>query len=84
VRVDVADLLVRDAAHLHGLLHGGADAAPVFGHVGDVVRVARHPVGDHLAVDLRPALQGVPQLFQNQDARALADHKAVAPFVEGT
>ena len=51
----------------------------------------RHGVGveaaaqaEHLGIDFRAALAGVFQLFQQQHARALTEHEAVALAVERT
>ena len=52
--------------------------------LGHVVRVAAHAVADNFGNDVGSACFGVFQLFQDQDARAFADHESVAVFVPGT
>ena len=46
--------------------------------------VAAHAVADNLGQNVRAALLGEFQFFQNQDAGAFADDKAVAVAIEGT
>ena len=41
-------------------------------------RVGAHSIAHHLGQDARLALGGEFQLFQNQNARALAHHEPVA------
>ena len=48
-----------------------------------MIRVGAHAVADHFGQDLCAARSRKLQLFQDQDARAFADHKSVAVLVEG-
>ena len=50
---------------------------------GDVVGIARHTVTQDLGVDGGPATARGLHLFENQDARPLAEHKTIAAFVPG-
>src|SRR5439155_22349457 len=50
--------------------------------LGDVIRVGAHSVTEQFGINLGAAFFGVLQLFQQQNAGALADHKAVAVFIE--
>ena len=59
-------------------------AVAVFGRRGDVIGVARQAVTDDLGIDLRAARLGVLQLFEHDDAGALAHDEAVAVPVVGT
>ena len=45
--------------------------------------VGAHAVADDFTENLRAACLGELQLFQDEDARAFADHKAVAILVQG-
>ena len=78
VRVDVADLLGRDAGVAQRRAHDAVGAIAVLGGLRDVVGVAGHAVADDLGEDARAAALGVLERFHDQDAGAFADDEAVA------
>ena len=51
-------------------------------HAGHVECVRAHAVADHFSQYLCAARLGKLQLFQDQDARAFADHKSVAVLIQ--
>ena len=69
------------ALQRHG--HAAVGAVAVLGRRGDVVGVAGQAVADDLGIDLGAARLGVLQLFENDDAGALAHDEAVAVAVIG-
>src|SRR5262245_10279800 len=81
VDVDVIDMARLDAGVLDRPQHNAARAV----HVGqrDVERVRGHSVAGDFTINLRAAGLRVLQLFEQQNARALADDEAVAVLVEG-
>jgi len=81
-RVDILDLVRRDPGVLEGPPHDADRPVAVGGRGGDVERVARHPVADHLGVDPGVALQGPAELLQDEDARPFAHDEPVALGVE--
>ena len=58
--------------------HAAEGAVAIFGRRGDVIGVAGQAVADDLGVDLGAARLGVFELFQHDDAGALAHDEAVA------
>ena len=83
VRVDVVDVARLEAGALQRHAHAAVGAVAVLGRRGDVIGVARQAVADHLGIDARAARLGVLQLFQHDDAGALAHDEAVAVLVVG-
>ena len=63
--------------------HAAEGAVAILGRRGDVVGVAGQAVADDLGIDLGAARLGVLQLFENDDAGALAHDEAVAVAVIG-
>ena len=82
VRVDV-----QRAMGLARLLHGQAQrlraAHGLWMRRGDVIGVAGVAVAHDFGVDVRAARLRVLVFFQREDARALAQHKALAARIEG-
>src|SRR5438132_1818162 len=83
MRVDVADLLRTDARILNCPPHRAAYAALRVVGRGHMVSVGGRAVADDLGVDMRAALAGVFQFFEDHDPRAFTDHKPVAVAIEG-
>ena len=83
MRIDVLNLMRLNARVANRVPHHAETAIAVFARGGDVVRIARHAVADHLGKDCRTALFRVLVLFQNQDARAFANDEPIAVFVPG-
>ena len=83
VRVDVVDV-----ARLHARLaqrhaHGEFGALAFGMRRGHVIGVSRQAVADDFGIYLRAAGLGVFVFFQNDDARTLAQHEAIAAPVVG-
>src|SRR3546814_14167445 len=51
---------------------------------GDVIRIAGHAEADQLGVDFCTALFGMLEIFEQQHARAIAEHEAVTVLVPRT
>ncbi len=71
-------------ASLMASAHHAERSVAIFRWAGDVIRVAAHAVTDDLGQDVRTAPLGIFELFQDQNAGALAHHEAVALGVPGT
>src|SRR5262249_11314425 len=84
VRVDVVDVGRVEAAVPERVGHAARGPCSVFRRRGDVVRVGGQPVPGKLAIDPRTARSGVFQFLQHEDARAFAEHEAVAVDIPGT
>ena len=84
VHVHIVDLPGGDAGVLDGVAHRLHGPLALGMGRREMVGVGRSASAHDLAVDLRPARLGVLVLLQNQRARALADHEAVAVLVERT
>ncbi len=69
---------------IQGVLHGPSGASTAWAGQRDVVPVRRHPVADHLGVDVGAAGQGVLALLEDERRRALGHHETVAIGVERT
>ncbi len=82
VRVDVADLLGRDAAVPQRHAHRARRTVGVLVRRGDVVGIVGRAVAEHLAQDRRAAALGVFVLLEHQGGSAFAHHEAVAVAVE--
>src|SRR5205823_7222071 len=82
VGVDVIDIAGRDLSVIERQLHGARGAAAVFRRRGHVVGVSRKSVAGQLTIDLRAALLGVFELFDNGNARALANDETVTVAIE--
>ena len=83
VRVDVVDVGRRKPGALERGSHAAEGAVAVLGRRGDVIGVAGQAVADDLGIDFRAARLGVLQLFEDDDAGALAHDEAVAVAVIG-
>ena len=82
VGVDVAHFFRLNAGVFQRGPHAALRACAVGRDAGHVIGVGAHAVADHLGQNLCAARFGKLQLFENQNARALADDKAVAILVE--
>ena len=82
VRVDVVDLLRLDARPIESAVHHLRHADRVGVGLRHVVRVVRRSVREDLCVDPRAAPLGSLEVFEHDDARALADHEAGSCRVE--
>ena len=83
VRVDVVDVVRRKSGVFEGGAHTTDGAAAFRVDVGDAVGVGRRAVPDDFAVNFRAAFFGVFEFFEDEDAGAFAEDKAVASFIEG-
>ena len=83
VRVEVVDLLGRDAGDLEGVLHGAVAAFAFGSHAGHVEGIGRQAVADDFGEDLCAAGFGELQIFEDEDSGAFADDEAVTILVEG-
>src|SRR3954454_4083640 len=84
VRVDVGDVRRLQPCARERLFHAGDRPDAAGSRCGDVVRVARAPVAAQLAVDRRaPRFGAIPRL-EDEEARAITHHEAVASAVERT
>ncbi len=81
---DIIDVLRCDRSVGQRRTHGVGCAAPVFQRLSDVGGVGGCPVASHLGQDPRPAFPGMFQFFKHTDARAFAQHEAVAGGIERT
>src|ERR1700736_662940 len=84
VRVDVADLLSTDARILNRPPHYTDQTTLGLVRRGHVVSISGHTVADNLGIDMRTALTGVFQFFEDHDSGAFTDHKPIAIKVEGS
>ena len=84
MRVHIVDIRRGQAGPFQRRLHGAVSAITIFGRRGDVIGVAGHAVTLDFGIDGRAPGPGVFQLFKNNDARALAHHKAITPLVPWT
>src|SRR5437762_11348398 len=82
VGVDVIDVAGRDLRVIQRLLHGPRGASAVFRRGGHVVGIRRKSVAGELTINLRAALLRVFELFDNGNARALADDETVPVEIE--
>ena len=84
VRVNVINLVNRDPGIAHRLLHHERRANRLRIGRGEMVRVRVGGIPQNLGVDFRAAGERVFQAFQDEDASAFADDKAIAVLVERT
>jgi hypothetical protein len=84
VRINVVDLMRRDAGVPQGVLHHPVCAIAVLRWSGNVKRVAAHAITHDLGENRRSPPPRRLQFLQNQDARALADNEPIAVAVERT
>src|SRR5205814_312629 len=82
VGVNVIDVAGRDLRVIQRLLHGPRGASAVFRRGGHVVGIRRKSVAGELTINLRAALLRVFELFDNGNARALADDETVTVAIE--
>ena len=82
VRVDVADALGLDAGALERAAHHRRDADRLGLGLGEVVRVVRGAVAEHLGVDRGAAALGVLPVLEHDRAGALGHDEAGARRVE--
>src|SRR3546814_17958733 len=80
--MDVVDLIRIDAGIAQRVLHAATRA--VIARQGDVIRIAGHAEADQLGVDFCTALFGMLEIFEQQHARAIAEHAAVPVLVPRT
>lgn len=81
--VDVVDIGSRQTRTLQRHLHAAIGAVTVFRRSGDVEGISRQAVTDDFRIDLRAARLCVLELFENDDAGALAHDEAVTVDVIG-
>src|SRR5438309_4167730 len=82
VSIDIVNLVRLNTGVPDGIRHHSNRAVSVFRRLGDMKRVTRHSVTNDFGVNLRPSLASMPELFENQDARAFTDNESVALGVE--
>ena len=82
MEVDVADVLAPMAGSVDRLRHRANDLLAVRRHLHAVIRVARGRVAVDRRVDRRAARPRAIFALEDDHPRALAEHEAVAPFVE--
>ena len=78
MRVDVSTSSGARSAFFSARLQRARQPRATWRRLGDVVRVRRRGVADDLGVDARATRPRMLLIFQQQDARALAHHEAVA------
>src|SRR5438270_10309928 len=81
--VDVPDLAGFDSGVANGRAHHAVSAVAVLRRLRDVIGIAGHSVTDELGNNGSIALLRIFQRFENQNAGAFADDKAVAFGVKG-
>ena len=54
----------------------------IFRRLGDVIRVARHPIPNDFRQNRRISLLGVLERFQRQYSRAFTNHKPITVGIE--
>ena len=84
MRVNVVDPLGRDPRGAERVQHCAATALALRRHAGHVERIPAHAVADDFGEDCGAARLGKAKLLQDQDARTLANDKAVPVAVPGT
>src|ERR1017187_2802049 len=82
VRIHVVDGIGGAARGSHRHAHGARGAFVLRRGLRHVVRVGRRAVAGHLGVDRRAPALRAGERFEDQHARALAAHEAVAPAVK--
>src|SRR5437762_9556910 len=82
VGVNVIGVAGRDLRVIQRQLHGPRGASAVFRRGGHVVGIRRKSVAGELTINLRAALLRVFELFDNGNARALADDETVTVAIE--
>lgn len=82
VGIHIVDLMGLNAGALNCSPHSARAAFAFRGHAGHVVGIGTSAIADDLGQNLCAAGFGKFQLFQNQNARAFADHEAVTIFIE--
>src|SRR5262249_58911373 len=82
VGVDVLDVVGVEAGVGQGKLHGAGGAAAAGVRIGNVVGVSRAAAAEQFGVNDRTAPSCVFQFFEDEDARAFAQHEAVAILVK--
>src|SRR6266481_9752823 len=78
VRVDVIDLVRRQARALQSIAHRPEGAFAILRGSGQVEGVRRHSVADNFGMDPRSAHSRVLELLEDKDASAFSHHKTVA------
>src|SRR6185312_1389614 len=82
--IHIVHLLGLQSRIIHRVHHHAISAFAFLSRLRDVVSIRTHTVPDDLSQYLRAARLGVFQFFENENPRALADHKPVAVFVPWT
>ena len=80
--VDVVDLVRIHFCVFQGEAHGASCASAPWGGRGEVVSIGGCPVAEDFAIDTSLAAAGVLEFFEDEDACAFAEDKAVAPSIE--
>src|SRR3954453_12075261 len=81
VRVDVVDTFRRQAGAAERVAHRAEGAAAVLGRGGQMIRIARHSVTEHLGIDPGIATAGMLVLLKYEDAGPLSHHKTITVLV---
>ena len=81
--IDVINITRGHPRAFEGRFHGAVTAIAVRRRRSDVIAIARHSVAHHFAVNLRAALFGMFQLFEDDHPGALAHDKTIAALVPG-
>src|SRR5258708_12974599 len=82
VGVDVIDVAGRNLRVIERELHGARRTSAVLRRGGHVVGIRRKSVAGELTIDLRAALLPVFELFDDGNARPLADDETVTVAIE--
>uniref|UniRef100_A0A8W7PTP0 Uncharacterized protein n=1 Tax=Anopheles coluzzii TaxID=1518534 RepID=A0A8W7PTP0_ANOCL len=82
VCINVPNVGNRYATIGKGSLHRQQRSRPILPRCRQMGRIARQSIPEYLAVDWCSSPQGMLQLFQHENGRPLAHHKAIATLVE--
>ena len=83
VIIHIAHFRRLQARILQRRTHAALCARALRSNARHVIRVRAHAIANHLGQNLRAAFLRKLKLFENQNARAFANHKAIAILVEG-
>ena len=84
VRIHIVDLFGFNAGVLNRQAHHAERSIAVYRRAGDVIGIAAHAITDDFGQDVRTAPPGMLELFEHQNARALAHHESIALDIPGT
>src|SRR3954452_20740693 len=81
VRIDVIDAARRQVGAAQRVAHRAEGAAAVLGGGGQMIRIARHSVTEHLGIDPGVAIAGMLVLLKHEDASSLSHYKTITVLV---